>query len=163
VWRTHLGKRELIVAGATDQSVVGRTGAPFAMAVELGKVREFARATRSRNPSHNGAPGDTPTVPATFLVTAGLWQTPDSNPWSGVGRNLERILHGEEEYTFYGPPPKVGDVLIGTSRIDKVYDKTGKRGGTMTFCELVTEFCDRTGVLVAEARTTTIETGPPAS
>ena len=41
-----------------DESLVGRTGEPFTMVVELGKIREFARATKSRNPAYDGEPGE---------------------------------------------------------------------------------------------------------
>jgi hypothetical protein len=136
----------------------GRAGAPFTMPVELGKIREFARATKSRNPAYE-AGGDRPALaPATFLITAVLWQTPESNPYHGVDRNLERILHGEQEFVFHGPPPSAGDQLTAQSRIAAVYEKEGKRGGTLVFTEQVTEFRDADGRLVAEARNTTIET-----
>ncbi len=35
-----------------DKSAVGTTGESFDMAVERGKVREFARATKSENPEY---------------------------------------------------------------------------------------------------------------
>jgi hypothetical protein len=44
-----------------------------------------------------------------------------------------------------------------------VYEKEGKRGGTMRFTEVVTEFRDASGVLVAESRSTTIETSKAAT
>jgi hypothetical protein len=141
----------------------GRAGAPFTMVVEFGKIREFARATKSQNPSYDGAPGDATVSPATFLASSLFWQTPESDPYQGVARNYERILHGEQEFVFHGPPPRAGTVLTGTSRIDRIYDKEGKRGGTMTFTEMVTEFRDGQGRLVAESRGTAIETSQPAS
>jgi hypothetical protein len=141
-----------------DQSLEGRTGEPFTMIVELGKIREFAWATKSTNPAYAGEVGDTPITPATFLMTAGWWQAPQHSALSGVQLNWHRILHGEQEFVFHGPPPKAGDVLIGQARIDKVYEKAGKRGGSMWFCEQVVEFKDPDGKLVAEARSTMIET-----
>lgn len=141
-----------------DMSLEGRTGEPFTMAVELGKIREFARATKSRNPAYDGRPGNTPVIPATFLASAAFWQSAESSALGGVTLNWERILHGEQEFVFHGPPPRAGDVLTGVSRIDRVYEKTGKRGGTMTFLEEVVEFRDQGGRLVAEARSTAIET-----
>jgi hypothetical protein len=152
------------VAGKVPaRSVVGRSAASFTMPIELGKVREFARATRSHDRDHMGVPGDKPIIPGTFLATAALWHLPASSPWTGVDRDVQRLLHGEETYIFHGPPPRAGDVLVGTARIDKVYEKAGKRGGTMSFAETVTEFRDVEGRLVAEARTTTIETSRPAT
>ena len=144
-----------------EKSAIGLTDEPFEMVVERGKVREFARATKSRNASYAGAPGDTPVSPGTFLAAAAFWQPPESNPLVSSGIDLRRVLHGEQEFVFHGPPPTVGQVLAGVSRIDSIREKAGKRGGTMTFCEIVTEFRanDR---LVAEARSTIIETSQPA-
>jgi hypothetical protein len=138
-----------------DDGEVGTAGEPFEFRVELGKVREFARATKSKHPEHLAEDG---VAPVTFLQTSAFWMTPANNPWTGRGRKLERILHGEQEFTFHGEPPGPGDVLTGTARIDKVYEKEGKRGGTMSFTEMVTEYRDADGRLVAESRSTTIET-----
>ena len=49
------------------------------------------------------------------------------------------------------------------TRVEEIYEKEGKRGGAMTFVVTVTEFRDATGTLVAEARSTAIETGKPAT
>jgi hypothetical protein len=143
-------------------STGGREGAPFTMVVERGKVREFARATKSDNPDY--LDGDHPLSPVTFLVTSGFWQDKSNSPMGDGPRNFERILHGEQEFVFFGEPPRAGDVLTGVSRIDREYEKAGRRGGAMKFTEMVTEFRDPNGKLVAESRTTAIETGqaPPS-
>jgi hypothetical protein len=141
-----------------SQELVGRTAESFEMVVELGKIREFARATKSRNPAYDGKPGDHPVSPGTFLMACEFWQHPEARAFFGVKRNFQRVLHGEQEFVFHGPPPHAGDVLVGTQRIDKVYEKPGKRGGSMIFTEMVTEFRDPDGRLVAETRNTTIET-----
>lgn len=140
-----------------SSSPEGRQGAPFKMVVERGKIREFARATKSDNPDYLG--GDQPLTPVTFLVTSGFWQDASNSPWGDGPRNFERILHGEQEFVFFGEPPRAGDVLTGVSRIERVYEKEGRRGGAMKFTEAVTEFRDPVGKLVAESRTTSIETG----
>jgi hypothetical protein len=137
------------------EAVVGVTGRPFTMRVELGKVREFARATKSSNPAY--LESETPVSPVTFLMTAALWQGPENRP-SGGPRSYERVLHGEQEFVFHGEPPRAGTVLTGRSRIDRVYEKEGRRGGTMTFSETVTEYRDEQDRLVAETRSTVIET-----
>ena len=148
---------------AGPEDLEGRTGEPFTMVVELGKIREFARATKSRHPAYTGYPGDAPVSPITFLASAGFWMTPESSPSTGVERNWERILHGEQEFLFHGEPPRAGTVLTGVARIDRVYEKQGKRGGTMVFTEVVTEFRDAGGRLVAESRSTLIETSKAAT
>lgn len=146
-----------------DTSIEGCTGEPFRMVVELGKIMEFARATRSENPSYQGSPGDRPVVPGTFLMSSTFWQRPENDPLHGVALNWHRVLHGRQEFVFHGCPPRAGDVLTGQARIERVYSKAGRRGGTMTFAEQVTEFHDDSGVLVAEARSTLIETSKAAS
>ena len=133
------------------------------MVVELGKIREFARATKSRNPAYDGGPGDAPVSPGTFLITQVFWQTPASDPFAGIERDLERTLHGEQRFEFIGPPPKAGDVLTCSSRIARIYEKVGRRGGTMRFADMVTEFRDRRGHLVATSTIVTIETSKPTS
>jgi hydroxyacyl-ACP dehydratase HTD2-like protein with hotdog domain len=70
----------------------------------------------------------------------------------------ERGMHAEQEYVFHGPPPRAGTRLTCRSRIAEMYDKQGKRGGTLTFVVMVTEFRDASGKLVAEARMTAVET-----
>lgn len=131
---------------------------PFEMTVERGKVREFARATQSRNPAYLG--DEQPVIPPTFLTTAQLWQPPGLGTLGRpAGLDLRRLLHGEQEYVFFGEPPRAGDKLTAQSRTEAEYEKEGKRGGTMRFVVTVTDFTDPAGRLVAQARSTSIITG----
>ena len=141
-----------------DKSLEGRTGKPFRVVVEEGKIREFARATRSAHPDYLAYDQPPVVSPVTFLASSAFWQGPEHSPWGGAKLNWERLLHGEQEFIFPGPPPAAGTVLTAESRIDKVYDKEGKRGGTMTFVEVVTDYRDGSGALVASSRFTIIET-----
>jgi hypothetical protein len=143
------------------EALAGWAGEPFVMPVEPGKIREFATATGSSNPAYFDGPGSV--APATFLATAVFWQGPEHTPWTALPRNVGRMLHGEQEFVFYGPPPRAGTILTGQARIDKVYQKEGRRGGVMTFAETVIEFRDAAGTLVAESRGTSIETSRPPS
>ena len=77
--------------------------------------------------------------------------------------DLRRLLHGGQEYIFHGPPPRAGDELTVQTRVAEVYEKEGKRGGSMTFVVTVAEFRDETGKLRVEARSTAIQTGRPAT
>lgn len=141
-----------------NKDAVGLEGPEFEMEVERGKVREFARATGSRHPQYVDDP--TPPVPPTFLMTMAFWSPPEAGEmWQQVGIDLRRLLHGEQEFRFLGPPPKAGTKLKAKSRVESIFDKEGKRGGTMTFVVNVTEFRDESGEVVAEARSTAIETG----
>jgi len=128
----------------------------FQMPVELGKVREFARAVKSRNPAHRGLDA---LMPPTMLTCARLlWQPREQDALTELGFDMKRLLHGEEEYVFHGPPPRVGQTLEVTTRVADRYEKPGKRGGAMRFGVVVSEFRDEAGELVAEQRTVLIET-----
>jgi N-terminal half of MaoC dehydratase len=139
-----------------DSAALGREGEPFTIEIERGKIREFARATRSSHPDYLDVPD--PVAPPTFLTTTFFWANGDADPWQAVGMDQARGLHAEQEYVFHGPPPRAGTRLTGRSRITDIYTKQGRRGGTMTFAVMVTEFRDDTGRLVAEARMTGVET-----
>jgi hypothetical protein len=140
-----------------DASLEGKRGMPFRMVVEEGKIAEFARAVHSSHPEHFQQ--EDSIVPPTFFMAAAHWQPPESTAIRGVDIDRNRVLHGEQEFVFHTEPPRAGAVLTGQQRIDRVFQKQGKRGGTMTFFCLVTDFTDESGRLVAESRTTILETG----
>jgi len=50
-------------------------------------------------------------------------------------------------------------VLTAVSTVVDVYEKPGKRGGSMNFAVTETEYRNQGGTLVARARSVTIETG----
>lgn len=140
-----------------ETSAVGETPLPYTMPIERGKVREFARATGSRSAEYLDEPN--PPVTPTFLRTMVFW-TPEGgpSPLQGVKFDLRRILHGEQEYEFFGPPPRAGSVLTVQPRLESVTEKEGKRGGRMRFIKVVEDFSDESGRLVARGRSTLIET-----
>ena len=141
-----------------DQSAVGTVQPPYDMVVERGKIREFARATMSRNPDYLHDP--TPVSEPTFLMTSAFWADSKASSFTaGLDIDLARLLHGGQEFVFHGPPPVAGTKLTAEVRVDKVYEKEGRRGGTMTFVEMVTEYRDEHGNVAAEARNTLIVTG----
>ena len=134
----------------------GVAGPAFDMPVERGKIREFAAAMQSTSPLYQGADA---IIPPTFLTIFAQWAPAESRVQHGFDR--ARLLHGEQEYLFHGPLPRAGDVLSVTERIAERYEKEGKRGGTMRFAVLVTEYRNPAGHLVAEARMTLIERAKP--
>ncbi len=144
--------------------VVGSKGPRFQVPIERGKIREFARATMSDDAAYLDAAAAP--IPPTFLVTMAFWQPPDADRlFEKLEIDPARLLHGGQEYEFFGPPPHAGDELTAQTSIESVVEKEGRRGGTMTFAVLTTDFTDRDGNLVARARTTAIETAhaPEAS
>jgi N-terminal half of MaoC dehydratase len=142
-----------------NSAALGMTGKPFPVCIERGKIMEFAAATRSANPAYWADVH--PVAPPTFLTTQMFWQEwagQEANPWQAVEFDQKRGMHAEQEYVFHGPPPRAGTVLVAQSRIAEIYTREGRRGGTLTFAVMVTEYRDETGRLVAEARLTGVET-----
>lgn len=145
-----------------NADAVGVQGDPFELRVELGKVREFAVATHAHHPAYLQA--SDPVTPPTFLATQLLWESwapGNTGVFAALEPSIERGLHAEQEYVFHGPPPRAGDVLTGRSRVEDVTTKQGRRGGTLTFFTILTEYHDEEGRLVAEARMTGVETSRP--
>jgi acyl dehydratase len=140
---------------------IGATGRPQTMHVELGKVREFARAIKDDNPLYFDAAraqGELGGVipPPTFTQSLALWDDGGGRP--PLGLDLRRLLHGEQEFE-YVQPIHVGDVLTSTTRVLNVFEKAGSRGGTMKLVVLESELVNQQGTVVLRSRTTLIETG----
>jgi len=144
-----------------DKAANKAVGEPFVMDIERGKIHEFARATHSDHTDY--FEGDSPVVPPTFLTTQFFWEdlVANSNPWNLIKMSQKRGMHAEQEYIFHGPPPTAGTRLFCKSRIEDVFEKQGRRGGTLTFAVMVTEFRNADGTLVAEAKLTGVETAKP--
>ncbi|GAA4487835.1 FAS1-like dehydratase domain-containing protein [Microbacterium panaciterrae] len=141
-------------------NAVGTTGETFVLEVERGKIREFARATKSDNPAY--LEREVPVAPPTFLTVASFWQPPAGNPWAAAELDGRRVLHAEQQYEFFGPPLSAGARLQCTSRIEDMYVKEGRRGGALTFVVMVTDFVDESGELVARSTMTGVETARAA-
>lgn len=139
----------------------------YEMAIERGKVREFATSVKSTNPAY--LEDEAPVIPPTFLRASAFW-APRRAPRSGqTGRQGQGDrprglgLHAGQEYEFLGPPPRAGTELRVTSRQEDQYTKEGRRGGTLTFTVTVQEFRDEEGNLVAIGRNTGVVTSRPAT
>ena len=139
-----------------ETSLIGTEGKPFRMVVERGKIREFAAATKAAHREYFDA--EEPVAPPTFLASALHWEEPESSPFFNVDFDMARVLHGEQEYVFFGEPPRAGSSLKVASRIENVYERQGRRGGTLSFIVTVTDFFDDTGTLVAQSRSTVVQT-----
>lgn len=139
--------------------LVGLSGESFELLIERGKVREFARATKADHPAYIDE--SAPIVPPTFLASAAHWAPYEAELLERTGWDRQRMLHASQEYVFAGRPPRVGMRLRGAARIESAYERQGRRGGLLRFVVIVTEFADEVGTVVAEARTTVVETSLP--
>jgi hypothetical protein len=126
-------------------------------------------------------------APPTFVV-AGAHFDPDyplrpapGKPWFGSGREAtgapapgvqgrtsgegtasgETSLHAEQHFEYHRTL-RAGDVLTSSSHSGSTWQKEGRRGGTMTFSEFVTEYRDADGSPVVTARTVSVRISRPA-
>ncbi len=144
--------------------------------VEAGHVALFARAIGDSNPAYYGAlTGDEPVpAPPTFAQASAQFD-PDyflrpkiGQPWFGSGREATGLkreggsgggggggggggLHAEQHFEYHRPL-RAGDVLTGTVKPGKTWEKEGKRSGKLVFSESITEYRDQNGELVITAR-----------
>lgn len=150
---------------SATQAGGGEEGDPFAFPIELSKIREFAKSVKSDNDvwlteeaaraaGLSGVP-----APPTFPISIGFWDPPPPPGREEISLDLRFVLHGEQEFTYFGPPPVAGEVLTGRQRLADVFEKEGKRGGTMKFVVTETNFYDETGKKRVSARSTLIQTG----
>ncbi|MGE0826985.1 MAG: MaoC family dehydratase N-terminal domain-containing protein [Candidatus Binatia bacterium] len=114
-----------------DKNDIGRGGKPVVMKIEAGKIREFAKAIKDRNPLYfdeavakEELGGIMP--PPTFLMTLAHWDDGEGQP--RVQLDTRRILHGEQEFEYF-KPIYVGDILTAVTKVANVFEKTGGRGG----------------------------------
>lgn len=132
--------------------------------IEAGKVEEFARSVKDDDPVYRDEAVakergfDAIPAPLTFERVSMFPRYRTVEKYGiDLGFQEEYTIHGEQAYE-YERPLVVGDVLTGTTTLAEVYERDGKRGGTMTFAVLETEYTDEDGEVVLTARSTAIET-----
>ncbi|MCH1615427.1 MAG: MaoC family dehydratase N-terminal domain-containing protein, partial [Acidimicrobiales bacterium] len=69
-------------------------------------------------------------------------------------------LHAEQHFEYHRHL-KPGDVLTGTNKPGKTWEKEGKRSGKLVFSETVTEYHDQNGELVITATGVGVRTERP--
>jgi len=148
-----------------DDDLVGRELGSTTFPVERSKLAELARAFQetdtawwdeqaARRAGFDGIP-----VPPTVTTLADHWRSGGAIAAAiEIGADLARVLHGEAAWEYFAPI-ECGDELTGRARISGVSQREGKRGGTMTFVEIATDFTNQSGELVARRRDTLIERG----
>ena len=143
-----------------NRAVLGREFPPFAVTVERGKIKEFARAIGDLNPfyldddvgraSEWGDIIAPPTFPITFrddgVDSAGFLRD--------LGTDISRLLHGEQEFETFRPL-RPGETYLCRARVVDMYEKTGK-SGAMGFVVRETAVTDRDNEIVAKMRAVTV-------
>ncbi len=145
--------------------IKGNVYPPFEFLVERGKIREFALATGDDNPiyldpvSANASPAGGILAPPLFsriLFYEGTQVHAD------LGFDWRNVLLGALEFEYL-KPIRAGDILTGHMRIADLYQKEGRRGGTMTFAVIEITYRDRAGEPALVSRRILIETQPRPS
>jgi acyl dehydratase len=144
--------------------------------VEAAHVLMFARAVGDPNPIYSDAGYAAASevgaiiAPPTFVQASAhfdldyILRPQIGQPWFGSGRTPSGAatttaggLHAEQHYEYHRPLV-VGDILTATVRDGTSWEKQGKRGGTLSFSEMITEYRTLNGELVVTARTVGVRT-----
>ncbi len=143
-----------------NKGVAGKELPPYAVTVERGKVKEFARAIGDLNPFYLddrvGAAsewGDI-IVPPTFATTFRDESADTGALLRELGTDISRVLHGEQEFEIVRPL-RPGETYLCRAKVLDVCEKRGK-SGPMAFVVRETAITDRAGELVATMRHVTV-------
>ena len=144
--------------------------------VEAGHILLFARSVGDPNRVYadseyaRGTEVGGIIAPPTFAVASAQFdedyplRPAPGKPWFGSGREATsappskhdgsraRGLHAEQHFEYHRPL-RAGDVLSGTTRPGRRWEKQGRRGGKLEFSETITEYRDAAGELVVTTRT----------
>jgi acyl dehydratase len=143
-----------------NKSLIGKEYPPYAVTVERGKIKEFARAIGDANPLYLddrvGAASEwgdliaPPTFPVTFRDEAA-----DTTAFlRELGTDISRILHGEQEFEIFRPL-QPGQTYLCRAKVIDIYEKSGK-SGPMAFVVRETTIADGANEIVAAMRHITI-------
>lgn len=150
-----------------NTQMAGTKLADMEFPVERGKIREFASAICDPNPVYRdreyarGRGFEDVLMPVTFPGTFTFHLGSDN----AVMEMMERLqmdagksVHGSFE-VIYERPVCGREDLQGEVMVGKIYQKEGKRGGTMTFVEMEIRFFDAEGTLAFTVKNEFIERG----
>jgi len=142
-----------------NRAVLGKEFPPYAVTVERGKIKEFARAIGDLNPFYLddrvGAASEWGDIiaPPTFATTF-RDETADTNALlRELGTDISRVLHGEQEFELHRPL-QPGRTYLCRAKVVDIYEKTGK-SGPMAFVVRETIITER-DELVGAMRSTTV-------
>jgi len=143
-----------------NTSLIGKEYPPYAVTVERGKIKEFARALGDANPLYLddrvGAASEWGDLiaPPTFSVTFRDEAADTAAFLRELGTDISRILHGEQEFELHRPI-RAGETFVCRPKLTDIYEKSGK-SGAMAFVVRETYVTDKDGELVATLRGVTV-------
>jgi acyl dehydratase len=140
-----------------DKQLKGKEYPPYAVTVERGKIKEFARALGDLSPFYlDDAVGRASEwgdiiAPPTFSTA---FREDSGTLLRDLGVDISRLLHGEQEFEHV-KPIRPGETYLCRSKIVDVYEKTG-RSGPMAFVVRETAVTDADNDVVVIMRQTTV-------
>jgi acyl dehydratase len=143
-----------------NKNVIGKEYPPYAVTVERGKIKEFARAIGDQNPFHvNDAVGRASEwsdiiAPPTFGITFRDDSAEAGAMLRDLGVDISRVLHGEQEFELHRPI-RPGQTYLCRAKVLDVYEKSG-RSGAMAFVVRQTTVTDAQNEIVATMRAITV-------
>ena len=143
-----------------NKSVLGKELPPFAVTVERGRIKDFARAIGDSNPFHLddrvGAASEWGDIiaPPTFGITFRDEAADTGALLRELGTDISRVLHGEQAFELHRPI-RPGETYLCRGKVTDIYEKAGKTG-PMAFVVRETAVTDRANELVATLRSVTV-------
>jgi acyl dehydratase len=139
-----------------NKAVLGKEYPPYAVTVERGKIKEFARAIGDPNPLYlddrvaaASEWGDL-IAPPTFAITFHDESADTNALLRELGTDISRVLHGEQEFEIHRPL-QPGRTYLCRAKVVDIYEKTGK-SGPMAFVVRETTITDSANEVVATMR-----------
>ena len=143
-----------------NTSVKGKEYPPYAVTVERGKIKEFARAIGDLSPLYlddavgRASPWGDIIAPPTFPITFRDESQDTGALLRDLGVDISRLLHGEQHFEHHRPI-RPGETYLCRSKVLDIYEKTG-RSGPMAFVVRETAVTDGDGDIVATMRHVTV-------
>ena len=137
--------------------VVGNEYPPYAVTVERGRIKDFARALGDLNPFYlddevgRASPWGDVIAPPTFPIS---FRDESIDLLRDLGTDVSRLLHGEQEFEIFRQL-RPGHTYLCRSKVVDQYEKSGKTG-PMGFVVRETTVTDKHNEVVAKMRGITV-------
>ena len=141
-----------------DRKHIGKVFPKAVLDIEKGRLRFFAQAIGETNPVYTdeavakAAGYPSLPVPPTFIFAAELDAGVLLSALRDMGVNLDRILHGEQQFTYLAPIC-AGDTITVESKITDIYDK---KNGALEFLVKDSVVTNQHGTRVADMRSVVV-------
>jgi acyl dehydratase len=143
-----------------NTALKGKEYPPFAVTVERGKIKEFARAIGDLSPFYlddavgRASPWGDIIAPPTFPTTFRDDSRDTAAFLAELGTDISRLLHGEQEFE-HRKPIRPGETYVVHTKVEDIYEKTG-RSGPMAFVVRRATVVDADGDIVSIIRHITV-------